>query len=52
MTLNYGIIVNCKSCALVKDNASIAGSCFPRFDSPSVFANILDEKIVGSFDFK
>ncbi len=49
MTLDYGIIGNCRTAALVKQNASIEWCCFPRFDSPSVFAKLLDPK-GGSFE--
>ena len=41
--LNYGIIGNCKSSALIKDDSSIDWCCLPEFDSPSVFAKILDQ---------
>lgn len=51
MTLDYGIIGNCKTAALIKENASIEWCCFPRFDGPSVFAKILDSK-GGSFEIK
>lgn len=49
--LNYGIIGNCKSAALVSINGSIDWLCFPSFDSPSVFTKILDETSGGSFAF-
>lgn len=52
MALDYGIIGNCKTAALIKNNASIDWSCFPKFDSPSVFAKILDDKKGGSFEIK
>ncbi|MBI2664153.1 glycoside hydrolase family 15 protein [Candidatus Woesearchaeota archaeon] len=48
MTFNYGIIGNCRSAALVSDKASIDWACFPRFDSPSVFAKLLDSSKGGS----
>lgn len=46
--LNYGIIGNCKTCALVSKRGSIDWFCFPKFDSPSVFAKILDKERGGS----
>jgi len=49
MALDYGIIGNCKTIALVKRNASMEWMCFPVFDSPSVFAKLLDPK-GGSFE--
>ncbi len=47
--LNYGIIGNCKSSALVKDDSSIDWCCLPQFDSDSIFCKILDKKIGGNF---
>lgn len=47
--LNYGIIGNCKSAALVSDRGSIDWCCLPDFDSSSVFAKLLDEKEGGHF---
>jgi GH15 family glucan-1,4-alpha-glucosidase len=49
--LNYGVIGNCRSAALVSEKGSIDWCCLPDFDSPSVFAAILDEKKGGSFCF-
>ena len=49
--LNYGIIGNCRSAALVSQSGSIDWCCLPDFDSPSVFAKILDIKKGGSFSF-
>ncbi|MEA1874945.1 MAG: glycoside hydrolase family 15 protein [Bacteroidota bacterium] len=48
-TLNYGLIGNCRSAALVSDKGAIEWFCLPKFDSPSIFAKILDEKIGGEF---
>ncbi|MGD9556162.1 MAG: glycoside hydrolase family 15 protein [Mangrovibacterium sp.] len=45
--LNYGIIGNCKSAALVSDKGAIEWLCLPHFDSSSVFAKILDEEKGG-----
>ena len=46
--LNYGIIGNCKSSALINENSSIDWCCLPQFDSPSVFCKILDQNNGGS----
>src|SRR5918998_932298 len=46
---NYGIIGDMHSVALVGINGSIDWLCFPHFDSPSVFAAILDDKKGGHF---
>lgn len=44
---NYGIIGNLKTCALVSLNGSIDFMCAPRFDSPSIFATMLDRQKGG-----
>ncbi len=46
--LNYGIIGNCKSAALVSEKGSIDWLCLPKFDAPSVFAKLLDKEKGGS----
>lgn len=50
--LNYGIIGNCRSAALISEQGSIDWLCLPAFNSSSVFANILDRKKGGSFGIK
>ena len=46
---NYAIIGNMRSAALVGLNGSIDWFCFPHFDSPSIFASILDDHKGGYF---
>ena len=48
---NYGAVGNCRSAALISDRGSIDWFCFPDFDSPSIFAKLLDEDKGGSFAF-
>ncbi|MDC6365092.1 MULTISPECIES: glycoside hydrolase family 15 protein [Flavobacteriaceae] len=47
--LDYGIIGNCRSAALISKIGSLDWCCLPEFDSTSVFAKLLDEKKGGSF---
>jgi len=49
--LNYGVIGNCRSAALISEKGSIDWCCLPDFDSPSIFAKLLDKEIGGSFSF-
>ncbi len=50
--LNYGIIGNCRTAALISETGSIDWCCLPDFDSSSTFAAILDTKKGGSFKIK
>ena len=47
--LNYGVIGNCRSAALVSEKGSIDWCCLPDFDSSSVFTKLLDNVKGGSF---
>lgn len=47
---NYGIIGNMHTAALVGLTGSIDWLCVPHFDSPSVFAAILDDEKGGCFE--
>ena len=46
---NYGLIGDMASAALVGTDGAVDWCCFPRFDSPSVFAAILDQEDGGRF---
>ena len=49
---DYGIIGNMSSAALVSIDGSIDWCCLPRFDSPAVFAALLDDEKGGRFQIK
>jgi len=50
--LDYGAVGNCRSAALISKEGSIDWFCFPDFDSPSIFAKLLDEEKGGCLSFK
>jgi len=49
---NYGVVGNCRTAALISDKGSIDWFCFPDFDSPSIFAKLLDDEKGGYFSFQ
>jgi GH15 family glucan-1,4-alpha-glucosidase len=49
---NYGLIGNLCTVALVGMDSSIDFLCFPEFDSPTVFAALLDPERGGSFSIR
>ena len=38
--LNYGVVGNCRTAALISEKGSIDWLCFPDFDSPSILSLI------------
>ena len=49
--LDHGVIGNGRVLALISPTTSIDWLCMPRFDSPSVFAKLLDLEQGGTFAF-
>jgi GH15 family glucan-1,4-alpha-glucosidase len=49
---DYALIGCTRSAALVSKSGSIDGLCWPRFDSPSIFARILDADRGGHFSIR
>jgi GH15 family glucan-1,4-alpha-glucosidase len=49
---NYGVIGNMQSIALVGMNGSIDFLSYPNFDSPTIFAALLDDQKGGRFEIR
>ena len=50
--LNYGVVGNCRTAALISETGNIEWLCLPEFDSPSIFAALLDREKGGCFGFE
>jgi GH15 family glucan-1,4-alpha-glucosidase len=50
--LDYGIIGNCKSAALISKTGTIDWCSLPDFDASTIFAGLLDEEKGGHFAIK
>jgi GH15 family glucan-1,4-alpha-glucosidase len=46
---NYGVVGDLTTTALVSLGGSVDFMCFPRFDSPTIFAALLDQERGGCF---
>ncbi|TIB71530.1 hypothetical protein E3Q23_03764 [Wallemia mellicola] len=48
----HGIIGNCRTAALISVNGTVASLCWPYFDSPSIFARIVDVQKGGHWSME
>src|SRR5215813_1490154 len=47
---NHGIVGNLRTAALIGLDGVVDFLCWPRFDSPSIFASLLDDERGGMFE--
>jgi GH15 family glucan-1,4-alpha-glucosidase len=47
---NHGIIGNLRTAALIDLDGAVDFLCWPQFDSPSIFASLLDDERGGCFE--
>src|SRR5258708_25725242 len=47
---NHGMVGNLRTAALIGPDGAVDFLCWPRFDSPSIFASVLDDERGGSFE--
>src|SRR5258707_13367243 len=47
---NHGIVGDLRTAALIGLDGAVSFFCWPRFDSPSIFASLLDDERGGSFE--
>src|SRR5260370_422872 len=47
---NHAIVGNLRTAALIGLDGAVNFLCWPRFDSPSIFASLLDDERGGSFE--
>ena len=48
----HGLIGNMKTCAVISTDAVVTWYCYPHFDSPSIFASILDSVKGGHYTIR
>ena len=49
---DYAFLSDCRSAALVSSDGAVDWLCWPRFDSPAVFAGILDARQGGTWSIR
>ena len=47
---NHGIVGNLRTAALIGLDGAVNFLCWPRFDSPTIFASLLDDERGGCFE--